>query len=104
MDENSLDSLLGQKPIKKNYEVLSIDVDSYENLEIWKNYTGNPILVIIEANAAYLPFERNIPKEFGNIFYDTNQVAIERVISLSLIPLIISILKKNFIIKYMVNK
>lgn len=76
--ENSLDSLLGQTPIKKNYEVLSIDVDSYENLEIWKNYTGNPILVIIEANTAYLPFERNIPKEFGNIFYDTNQVAIEK--------------------------
>ena len=78
MDENSLDSLLGQTPIKKNYEVLSIDVDSYENLEIWKNYTGNPILVIIEANTAYLPFERNIPKDFGNTFYDTNQVAIEK--------------------------
>jgi len=74
----SLNYLLSNTPIKKEYEVLSIDVDSYENLEIWKNYPGRPLLVIIEANAAYLPFEKDIPKSLGNTFFETNKIANEK--------------------------
>ena len=74
-NEQSLDYLLNNTPIKDEYEVLSIDVDSYENLEIWKNYSGNPMLVIIEANSAYLPFEKNVPRDLGNSFFETNKIA-----------------------------
>ena len=72
---NSLNSLLENTSIKNNYEVLSIDVDGYENLSIWENYTGQPLLVIIEINSAYLPFEKNVEKNKGNTFYDTHIVA-----------------------------
>ena len=75
---NSLNRILEDTSIKTNYEILSIDVDSYENLEIWKNYKGNPTIVIIEINAAYLPFERGISKDVGNTFYDTNKVGEEK--------------------------
>ena len=57
--------MLDQTPIKKNYEILSIDVDSYENLEIWKNYKGSPTIVVIEIK----PHEKNIKNELGNTFF-----------------------------------
>ena len=71
---NSLNRILEDTPIKTNYEILSIDIDIYENLEIWKHYDGNPKIVIIEINAAFLPFEKRIDPKFGNTFYDTNLV------------------------------
>ena len=55
--------MLDQTPIKQNYEILSIDVDSYENLEIWKNYKGSPTIVVIEINSSFLPHEKNIKNE-----------------------------------------
>ena len=75
---NSLNRILEETPIKTNYEILSIDIDSYQNLEIWENYKGNPTIVIIEINAAYLSFERGISKDVGNTFYDTNKVGEEK--------------------------
>ena len=72
--EQSLNKMLDQTPIKQNYEILSIDVDSYENLEIWKNYKGSPTIVVIEINSSFLPHEKNIKNELGNTFFETNKV------------------------------
>jgi len=76
--ENSLDNLISKTPIKSEYEILSIDVDSYENLAIWKNYKGNPKIVIIEINSSFLPYEKNISNNLGNTFFDTNKVGEEK--------------------------
>lgn len=52
---NSLDNILESKRIPLNFDILSIDIDSFD-LEIWeslKNYSSK--IVIIEINSCYLP-------------------------------------------------
>jgi hypothetical protein len=58
--ENSLDSLLSTTDIKKDFDILSIDIDGID-YHIWdslKNY--NPKIVIIEINPFYKPGEEYI--------------------------------------------
>ena len=52
---NSLDNILSSKKIPIDFDILSIDIDSFD-LEIWeslKNYS--PKIVIIEINSGFLP-------------------------------------------------
>ena len=52
---NRLDNLLAQTPVPREFELLSIDIDSYD-WEVWNslvNYT--PKLVVIECNSALPP-------------------------------------------------
>ena len=75
--KNSLDTILSQTKIPKNFDLLSIDIDSYD-LDCWeglKKYT--PKIVIIEINSSYPPGEfnrHNSPLE-GNSFSSTLAVA-----------------------------
>ena len=53
--DNSLDSLLSNTPIPKEFEILSIDIDSYD-WWAWKTLNNyDPKIVIIEINSAYPP-------------------------------------------------
>lgn len=53
--DNKLDDLLAATPIPKDFEMLSIDIDSYD-LEVWNAVEKyRPKLVVIECNSAYPP-------------------------------------------------
>ena len=52
---NSLDNILKGKGIPKDFDILSIDIDSFD-LEVWESLTNFcPKIVIIEINGRYLP-------------------------------------------------
>ena len=78
---NSLDNILKSKDIPNDFDILSIDIDSFD-LEIWeslKNYS--PKIVIIEINSGFLPgilkWHKGKPgeKSGGNSFSATLIVA-----------------------------
>ncbi|MDC0031308.1 FkbM family methyltransferase [Candidatus Pelagibacter sp.] len=76
--KNSLDQILYENKFKKNFDILSIDIDGYD-LDIWeslKNYS--PKVVIIEINSSILPkiYQRHSPEnlQFGNSFSSTLSV------------------------------
>ena len=53
--KNSLDNILKGKGIPKDFDILSIDIDSFD-LEVWESLTNFcPKIVIIEINSRYLP-------------------------------------------------
>lgn len=50
--ENKLDKLLAKTPLKKNFEMLSIDIDSYD-WQVWERLKAyKPKIVIIEINSS----------------------------------------------------
>ena len=50
--ENSLDNLLNRTEIPKDFDVLSIDIDSYD-YQVWKSLKNyNPKIVIVEINSS----------------------------------------------------
>ena len=52
---NSLDHLLSQTPLPKDFELLSIDIDSYD-FHVWRGFQDyNPKIVIIEGNSMIAP-------------------------------------------------
>ena len=52
---NTLDKILNKTEIKKNFEVLSIDIDSYD-LSVWKSLKKyRPKIVVIEINSGIKP-------------------------------------------------
>ena len=54
-NENSLDRLLENTYLPKDFEILSIDIDSYD-LEVWESLVNyKPKIVIIEINSGYPP-------------------------------------------------
>ena len=74
---NSLDNILLKTKIPKDFDILSIDIDSYD-LDVWeslKNY--KPKIVIIEINSSILPgiLQRHDSKTQGNSFSSTLSVA-----------------------------
>tara|TARA_A100001388_G_scaffold264846_1_gene236483 strand:- start:2815 stop:3573 length:759 start_codon:yes stop_codon:yes gene_type:complete len=79
---NSLDNILKSKKIPINFDILSIDVDSFD-LEIWEQLKGfSPKIVIIEINSNYLPGilkwhtgNKPVNKFGGNSFSATLMVA-----------------------------
>tara|TARA_B100000795_G_C22756106_1_gene421564 strand:+ start:169 stop:945 length:777 start_codon:yes stop_codon:yes gene_type:complete len=75
---NSLDQILYENKFQKNFDVLSIDIDSYD-LDIWENLKNYlPKIVIIEINSSILPkiHQRHSPEnsQFGNSFSSTLSV------------------------------
>ena len=49
--KNSLDNILNEKKFDKNFDILSIDIDSYD-LDIWENLKNfKPKIVVIEPNS-----------------------------------------------------
>ena len=75
-DKNSLDNLLARTFLKKDFDILSIDIDGHdlEVLQCMKNY--NPKIIIIEINSSLLPGVLNIhtQKIKGNSFSSTINV------------------------------
>lgn len=52
---NSLENILKSKSIPLTFDILSIDIDSFD-LEIWESLKSySPKIVIIEINSSYLP-------------------------------------------------
>ena len=52
---SSLDNILKKTSIPVDFEILSIDIDSFD-LEVWETLSSyNPKIVIIEINSAYPP-------------------------------------------------
>lgn len=83
-NKNSLNNLLVKHNIPLDFDILSIDIDSFD-LEIWQSFEEyKPKLVIIEINSKYLPgifkwhSKNDSPKESGNSFSATLQVAINK--------------------------
>ena len=74
---NSLDSILKKTNIKKNFEVLSIDIDSHD-LAVWDSLSSYfPAIVVIEINCAYKPGVFQIHNEhgIGNSFSSVLKIA-----------------------------
>jgi len=74
--KNSLDNILSKYQLKKKFDLLSIDIDSYD-LKVWENFkTLKPKIVIIEINSNLGP---NIAQyhghgKIGNSFFSTLKV------------------------------
>ncbi len=76
----TLDKVLKKTNIPKKFEILSIDIDSYD-LSVWeslKNY--KPEIVIIEINSGIKPgiFQKNSLKNKGNSFTSTLKVGLRK--------------------------
>ena len=74
---NSLDNLLAQTAIPDDFDVLSIDIDSYD-LDIWESLRNyHPKIVVIEINSGIMPgiLSRHNKIHDGNSFSSTLQVA-----------------------------
>ena len=74
---NSLDKILKQTKINKNFDILSIDIDSYD-LAVWKSLKKyRPKIVIIEINSGLPPGIKQIHGngKIGNSFTSTVEYA-----------------------------
>jgi len=74
---NSLDNILKKTPLQKDFDILSIDIDSYD-LEVWESMQNyEPKIVIIEINSSYRVGLRRRHSEYnnGNSFISTLAVA-----------------------------
>ena len=59
----SLDNLLAKIPLPPNFDVLSIDIDSYDYF-VWQSLTRySPRIVIIEINSSFAPQVRRTHRE-----------------------------------------
>jgi hypothetical protein len=87
-DENSLDNILKRTPIPKDFECISIDIDSYD-LAVWESLKEySPKIVVIEVNSSIAPgivWRNGDPESIrqdglpgGNTFSATNEVAKEK--------------------------
>jgi len=77
---NSLDNILKKTPLQKNFDILSIDIDSYD-LEVWESMQNyEPKIVIIEINSAHRVGlkRRHSEHNDGNSFTSTLEVALEK--------------------------
>lgn len=74
--ENSLDKILSRTDLPKDFELLSIDIDSFD-LDIWESLTTySPKIVVIEINSSVMPgvIWRHSNKTPGNTFSATLRV------------------------------
>jgi hypothetical protein len=75
--KNKLDKILSKTTIKKNFEVLSIDIDSYD-LDVWESLKFySPEIVVIEINSGLKPgiYQKHSKIRSGNSFSSTLIVA-----------------------------
>jgi hypothetical protein len=81
---NSLDNLLAKTEIPSDFDILSIDIDSYD-LDIWESLSNyQPKIVVIEINSGIMPgiLSRHNKIYEGNSFSSTLQVANKKNYSL----------------------
>ena len=74
---NSLDNLFAKTEIPVDFDILSIDIDSYD-LDIWESLNDyHPKIVVIEINSGIMPgvLSRHNKIHEGNSFSSTLQVA-----------------------------
>jgi len=79
-EPNCLDYLLAKTQIPKDFDLLSIDIDSYD-LDIWESLEGySAKIVVIEINSGILPgvIWRHSPTTPGNTFTATLNVGISK--------------------------
>jgi hypothetical protein len=79
-EEKSLDNILAKTNISKDFELLSIDIDSYD-CDVWESLSNfEPKVVIIEINSAVPPgvLWRHTDKTPGNTFSSTLAVGIKK--------------------------
>ena len=63
--ENSLNTLLNKYKFPKNFDLLSIDIDSYDN-EVWESLVDyTPKIVVIETNSSRDPICEETPYKRG---------------------------------------
>ena len=67
-DPNSLDHLLWRTPVPIDFDVLSIDIDSYD-YHVWKSTNYRPKIVVIEINAI-------VPTDVTDYIYDLNDTSL----------------------------
>ena len=73
INSNTLDKILNKTKIKKDFEVLSIDIDSYD-LAVWKSLKKyRPKIVVIEINSGIKPGIKQVHSrnKVGNSFTST---------------------------------
>jgi hypothetical protein len=83
-DENALERLLAQTPAPKEFELLSIDIDSFD-LDVWDSLSDySPKIVIIEINSQIPPgiVWRHSSEFQGNTFSATINLGREKGYSL----------------------
>lgn len=76
-DSSRLDHLLEKTEIPKNFDLLSVDIDSYD-LAVWQSFSGHAKVVVIEINSSVRPgiFQWHDGINFqGNSFSSTLEVA-----------------------------
>jgi hypothetical protein len=82
--ENTLDNIIDKLDSNnKNPDILSIDIDSVNNLAIWKSTKLEPSILIIEFDTRFLSFEtqeslKNNTMEKDNLFFDTYEYTVSR--------------------------
>lgn len=65
--DNSLDAILARSPLPRDFDVLSIDIDSYD-YHVWDSLANfRPKLVIIEINSSTLPGEEYVYDGSGRL-------------------------------------
>lgn len=78
--DKSLDSILKKTAIPSNFELLSIDIDSWD-LDIWESLSSyTPIIVVIEVNSGIPPgiLYRHSKYMYGNTFSSTLNVGLKK--------------------------
>ena len=53
-EKNNLNNILARTNIPNDFELLSIDIDSFD-LDVWNSFSGNPKVVVIEINSSLRP-------------------------------------------------
>lgn len=79
-EDTSLDNLLSNTKIPLDFDILSIDIDSYD-LDIWESVEKYlPKIVVIEINSSVIPgiLQRHSQKLEGNSFSSTLSVGINK--------------------------
>ena len=88
--KNNLNNILARTNIPNDFELLSIDIDSFD-LDVWNSFSGNPKVVVIEINSSLRPgiIQWHDGKNFiGNSFTATLNCAKKRVIDWYVIQVI----------------
>lgn len=81
---NSLENLLRKTSVPYDFDLLSIDIDSFD-LDVWEGFAGyEPNVVIIEINSSLSPgiLHRHTGKRQGNSFSSTLEVARKKLYTL----------------------
>ncbi len=78
--EKSIDNILSKTPIPKDFDIISIDIDSYD-WQVWNSFNNyKPKIVIIEINSSIPPGIESIHdgKKQGSSFTSTLKLGVKK--------------------------